>query len=151
MWISTIYIQLKVALYEAIWSNPVYSLLSLGLLATETSLKARIDTPASLQYPFSFRLMLKVSICELGLFLLSHVIHPYIKKTLFSVIIPNLRYLLIQTLHISHRDNRLRWYPPLAKGRYGKSDLKWLADLTNISFISWQNFPKSEKPRPQII
>ena len=65
---STIYIQLNVARYEAIWSYPVYSLLSLGLLATETSLKARIDTAASVRYPFSFRLVLEVPIYELGLF-----------------------------------------------------------------------------------
>ena len=68
--------QLHVALYEAIWSYPVYSLLSFGLLATETSLKAKIDIAASVQYFFSFRLLLEIPICELGLFLLSHVIHP---------------------------------------------------------------------------
>ena len=48
----------------------------------------------------------------------------------------------MQKLHISHRDNRLRWYHPLARARYSKWDLKWSANLTNISFISWQNFPK---------
>ena len=48
---------------------PVHSLLSFGLLATETSLKARIDIAASVQCPLSFRLVLKVTICELGLFL----------------------------------------------------------------------------------
>ena len=49
---STLHIQFIVALYEAIWSYPVYSPLSLGLLATETSLKARIDIAASVQYHF---------------------------------------------------------------------------------------------------
>ena len=57
VWILTLHIQLNVTLYEAIGSYPVYSLLSLGLLATEYSLKAGIDTAASLQYPFSFRLV----------------------------------------------------------------------------------------------
>ena len=59
--------QWHVALYEAIWSSPVHSLLSLGLLATETSIKAKIDTAAYVQYPFSFRLLREVPICELGL------------------------------------------------------------------------------------
>ena len=48
---------------------------------------------------------------------------PKIKHfSLFSVTISNLIYLLIRTLHISHRDNRLRWYPPLARAHYKKSD-----------------------------
>ena len=76
VWISTLHIQLNVALYEAIWSYWVYSLLSLGLLATETSLKARIATAASVQCPFSYRLVLEIPICEQGLLLLSHEIHP---------------------------------------------------------------------------
>ena len=72
VWISTLHIQLNVALYEAIWSYPVLFLLSLGLLTTKTSLKARIDTAASVQSPFSFRVVLKVPICELSLFLPNH-------------------------------------------------------------------------------
>ena len=40
---STLHIQF-VALSASIWSYPVYPLLSLGLLATETSLKARVNT-----------------------------------------------------------------------------------------------------------
>ena len=68
VWKSTLHIQLNVGVYEAIWSYPVYSLLSLGLLATETSLKAKIDTAASVQCPFSFRLVLEVPISKLGFF-----------------------------------------------------------------------------------
>ena len=49
------YIQFNVALSELIWSYTVYSRLSLGLLATETSPKARIATVASVQRPFFFQ------------------------------------------------------------------------------------------------
>ena len=68
VWISTLHIKLNVALYEGIWSYPVHSLQSVWLLATETSLKARIDTAAAVQCAFSFRLVLEVPICELSLF-----------------------------------------------------------------------------------
>ena len=71
--------QLHVALYEAIWSYLVYSLLSLWLLATETSLKARIDTTASIKCPLSFRLVLEVTICDLGLFFSLMTFTPKIK------------------------------------------------------------------------
>ena len=54
-------------------------MLNYGLLATETSLKARIDATASKQFPFSFRLVLKVPICEICLFLPYHKIHTKYK------------------------------------------------------------------------
>ena len=138
VWISTLYEQLNVALYEAIWSYPVHSLLTFGLLATETSLNARMYS--------SFRAVsIFFQICASGPFLWTRLTITFLwnsplwlKKSLFSVTIPNLLYLLIRTLHISHRDNRLR-------------ALKWSVDLINISFVSCQNFPKSEKSWLQII
>ena len=47
----------------------------MGLLATETSLKARIDTAASEQCSCPFRLVLEVPIYESCLFLPQHEIH----------------------------------------------------------------------------
>ena len=109
VWISILQTQLHVALYEAILSYPVYFLLSLGLLTTETSLKARIDTVAFVQCPISFRLVLEFHICELSLFLPTPKSHAKKLKKNKKKSGPFLKliYLLIQTLHISHCENQL--------------------------------------------
>ena len=153
VWISTLYIQLNVALYEAIWSYPVCSLLTLGFWQKKLVSKQGLlqQLPCSVHLLFLDLYLRSIFVKKAYFYFLMKFTHIIKHFSVFSVTIPNHIYLLIGTLHISHRDNRLRWYPPLARGRYEKSNLKWSADLTNISFISCQNIPKSEKPWPQII
>ena len=68
--------------YSSLWRKlvlPSIFPVKFGALATITSLKARINTAASVQSPFSFRVVLEVLICELILFYLL-----YLRSTLRS-------------------------------------------------------------------
>ena len=135
--------------WSSLWSNLALASIfpfKFWAFATETSLTARIDTAVPCNVLFLSDLCFRSLLVNYAYVNLLMKFTPKIKHfSLFSVTISDLVYLLIRTLHISHRDNRLGWYFVLARAHNGKLDFKWSAESTNISYISWQNFQKRRK------